>query len=533
MRSSKLAWLWRSLAIATPGLIVAGLASCQRPSDLAAYSIHPPSWMNPASSGFHGTVVAQSGYDYSKAKFEGVTCSTCHAGKSPTQVSPLKAAPNCFSCHGGGPDGSAGHPVWWADPTHLGYHGAAVIAAGYDYTRAIPPGNALTCSDCHAGVSPAQPSVNPNAPNCFTCHGGGPDGSAGHPPGWAVPTAPVFHGAFVVEAGWDYTKAVPPGSLITCSGCHGGMSPTEPGLNSRAPNCFACHIGGPDGGAGHPPGWVTIPDYGEIASPIPTPSAPVISAYRLIAPTQVYVGDTVVLKMEKVMSDGSTESLPGTAEVDFVGPQTVAATDNDTLPPANAATLLATDSTPTGFFVVNPVRYDHSADLKHKLFTNGLVTGNGSDTVSAAISGLGLQDGVSSPLTISIGPLPPGNTANGQAQYAANCAQCHGTTGQGCTIQSIFDNSPAITDVGVPGLDATSPGGSPNLAADPGWNAALLAFASRADVDNSGIILNLPMPNWLSMPAADGHYLTMQDFADIYAWLLTQTTGVGGCPIPQ
>ncbi len=534
MRSSNLAWLWRSLAIATPGLVVAGLASCQRPSDLASYSIHPPSWMDPATTGFHGTVVAQAGYDYTKAKFEGVTCSTCHAGKNPTQKSPLGAAPNCFSCHGGGPDGSAGHPAWWADPTHLGYHGAVVIAAGYDYTRAVPPGSTLTCSSCHGGTSPSQAGVNPNAPNCFSCHGGGPDGSAGHPPGWAVPTAPVFHGAFVVEAGWDYTKAVPPGSLITCSGCHGGMSPTEPGLNSRAPNCFACHIGGPDGSAGHPPGWVQIPDYGEIASPVPTPSAAVVSAYQVLAPATVSVGDAVTLSILNVMSDGSTESLPGTAEVDWMGPQTLVATDDASSLPVDAATLLATDSTPTGFLVVNSGRYDHAEDLKNVLFINGLVSGHGSVTVSAAISGLGLQDGVTAPVTISIGPMPSGDVANGQTMYAASCASCHGTAGQGCTIQSIYDNSAAVTDVGVPGLNNTAPGGSPNLAADPGWSAPLLAFASRVDADNTGLLLNLPMPDWLSTPTIDEHYfITTQDFANIYAWLLTQTGNGGGCPIPQ
>jgi hypothetical protein len=72
----------------------------------------------------------------------------------------------------------------------------------------------------------------------------------------------------------------------------------------------------------------------------------------------------------------------------------------------------------------------------------------------------------------------------------------------------------------APGINA-EPG---NLASDPSWNAALLALAARADIDNRGVALRLPMPDWLASPdPATGHLLTTQDFADIYAFLKTQT----------
>jgi hypothetical protein len=43
-------------------------------------------------------------------------------------------------------------------------------------------------------------------------------------------------------------------------------------------------------------------------------------------------------------------------------------------------------------------------------------------------------------------------------------------------------------------------------------------------MDNGGVALRLPMPDWLSTPnPATGAPLATQDFADIYAFLKTQT----------
>jgi hypothetical protein len=61
-----------------------------------------------------------------------------------------------------------------------------------------------------------------------------------------------------------------------------------------------------------------------------------------------------------------------------------------------------------------------------------------------------------------------------------------------------------------------------HLAGDPSWNAALLALAARADVDNNAVSLRVPMPDWLAGHTGTGALLSTQDFADIYAFLKTQ-----------
>jgi hypothetical protein len=72
----------------------------------------------------------------------------------------------------------------------------------------------------------------------------------------------------------------------------------------------------------------------------------------------------------------------------------------------------------------------------------------------------------------------------------------------------------------APGLNA-APG---NVAGDPTWNPALLAVAARSDMDNAGIALRAPMPDWLSRTSATSRQPpTTQDFADIFAYLATQT----------
>lgn len=217
---------------------------------------HPEGWADPADADFHGKVVKQAG-SYKKARSGSLTCNTCHAGESPDQPSPVARAPSCFSCHAGGPDGSA-HPPSWSDLGHPAFHGAAVKAAG-GYTRAQVLGK--TCNSCHAGDDPAQRSPVPRAPNCHACHAGGPDGSPGHPgTGWTWGKGqPGFHGT-VVKAAGDYTRAKAGG--LTCNTCHAGDSRHRASPVARAPSCFSCHEGGPTG-AMHPAGWKTPgnPDF--------------------------------------------------------------------------------------------------------------------------------------------------------------------------------------------------------------------------------------------------------------------------------
>ncbi len=221
------------------------------PRDALKASNHLQGWMDPVGAGFHGAIVRSAGYDYTLARVGNLSCNTCHAGESPFQASPNLRAPNCFACHDGGPDGSAFHPRGWLDIGSKNFHGDVVISFGQDTARARLSG-ALGCAACHAVNSPTEPSINSRAPSCFACHGGGPDGSANHPEGWLDPSSSRFHGAVVEKAGFDHTTW---GGTLTCSACHGGYTPTEQSPNSKAPNCFACHAGGPDGSPGHKAGW--------------------------------------------------------------------------------------------------------------------------------------------------------------------------------------------------------------------------------------------------------------------------------------
>jgi hypothetical protein len=121
------------------------------------------------------------------------------------------------------------------------------------------------------------------------------------------------------------------------------------------------------------------------------------------------------------------------------------------------------------------------------------------------------------------GVYPVIDVQNGALLYGANCAQCHGATGHGSPApgaDGTYTIAGASYAFPAPGINA-EPG---NCASDPAWDAALFAVATRADIDNGGVALRLPMPDWLSMPnPATGAPLATQDLADIYAFLKTQT----------
>jgi len=57
---------------------------------------------------------------------------------------------------------------------------------------------------------------------------------------------------------------------------------------------------------------------------------------------------------------------------------------------------------------------------------------------------------------------------------------------------------------------------------DPAWNAALFAIAARADMDNGGLTLRQPMPDWLVTDGADQAPPSTQDLVHIYAFMKTQ-----------
>jgi len=144
--------------------------------------------------------------------------------------------------------------------------------------------------------------------------------------------------------------------------------------------------------------------------------------------------------------------------------------------------------------------------------------------VSAVVSG------VTSPVTVkaSIGvdPTPMGDWTRGATLYGpdgANCAECHGATGPGspgAPSAAMYSMAGGTYDFAAPGLNA-EPG---NVASDTDYDAALFAVATRADMDNGGVALRFPMPDWLSAAnPSTGQPLSTQDLADMYAFLKTQT----------
>jgi hypothetical protein len=149
---------------------------------------------------------------------------------------------------------------------------------------------------------------------------------------------------------------------------------------------------------------------------------------------------------------------------------------------------------------------------------------NAAVEVAATVSGVAAAGNVTA--SINVDPTPLGDWTRGSTAYGsggANCAGCHGATGHGTPLSqglTVYSYAAGSYDFPAPGLNA-EPG---NTAGDPAWNAALFAVAARADMDNGGITLRLPMPDWLVEPdPGTKHVLATQDFADMFAFLKTQT----------
>ena len=225
------------------------------------------------------------------------------------------------------------------------------------------------------------------------------------------------------------------------------------------------------------------------------------------------VGDAVALEVVETFSDGSTKDVP-LSSVTWTSPTTVTALNPDS---TADSPIPAFGAMPTAIFINNLLRPDHGNDLNGVVFVLDPGTASGGTVeVSANVTG------ESMPLTasISVAPLPAGNAAHGATVYSARCAVCHGTTAAGSPADpssTTFTIDGMSYDFPAPGLD-TDMG---NLGSDPDWNAALLAMAARTDMDNGGLELRRPMPDWL-ISADSSPPLTTQDFADVYAWLITQ-----------
>jgi mono/diheme cytochrome c family protein len=242
------------------------------------------------------------------------------------------------------------------------------------------------------------------------------------------------------------------------------------------------------------------------------------------APLAAVAGDAIALKVVLVAPDGTMGDLPGDAKVMWTAPYPVV-----TLPPNSiaASPLPVAGADPTGAWIENTYRPDRASDLANVVFV--LDPGTAQDVVlevSAKVSGLPLDGGAGITANIAVDPTPVGDWTRGATLYGpagANCAQCHGATGHGTPApgtDGTYTIAGASYAFPAPGINA-EPG---NCASDPAWDAALFAVASRADMDNAGVALRLPMPDWLSAPnPATGAPLATQDLADIYAFLKTQT----------
>lgn len=248
------------------------------------------------------------------------------------------------------------------------------------------------------------------------------------------------------------------------------------------------------------------------------PSA-MVTGYSIVrvdgASMSAATGDAVALNVVETLSDGSQKALPPGSAVAWTAPATVTALGADSTAPDPMPDFSVG---PTALFIDNGLRPERAANLDSVLFVVDAGPSNsGSLSVSATISGP-----VSTIVTamIPVASGPSGDASQGATIYRTACSGCHGATGAGTVANAdgTFTYAGGTFDYPAPGLNAADG----NLASDPSWSASLLAMAARADVDNCGITLRKPMPDWYSIPVS-GRFLTGQDFADIYAFLATQT----------
>ena len=177
-------------------------------SDVSCYTCHssgpsghPEGWMSSSSENYHGSVVAQEGWEQ---------CTGCHGADLTGGISGI----SCSACH----DGPSGHSEDWMNESSNNFHGPKVVQVGWE-----------PCKACHG----ADLTGGISGISCFACH----DGPSGHPEGWMNESSDNFHGQKVVQAGWE-----------TCKACHG----TDFMGGISGISCFTCH----DGPSGHPEDWL-------------------------------------------------------------------------------------------------------------------------------------------------------------------------------------------------------------------------------------------------------------------------------------
>lgn len=237
----------------------------------------------------------------------------------------------------------------------------------------------------------------------------------------------------------------------------------------------------------------------------PASPSTTVTGYRITSadgsPLTAVAGEAKRLAVMQVMSDGSAAPMSTKTRVTWSGPTVVKALPLGSKP--SSSILPTTGQSATAVWIQNP---EHFAD--DELAGVLWILDSGTELHPAVAVKASLD--ASNPTgemtaTIGIAPMPVGDTGRGQAMYRANCASCHGATGQGTTAFPGLNNAPD------------------HVAGDPSWNASLFAMTARSDVDNLGVSLDPSMPKWLIRPSSTGQPLSPSDFADIYAFLKTQT----------
>jgi mono/diheme cytochrome c family protein len=228
-------------------------------------------------------------------------------------------------------------------------------------------------------------------------------------------------------------------------------------------------------------------------------------------------GDALPLLVVFTLSDGTTRNLPAGVSLSWTAPGTIAAQDPTN--PNPTPEVPEAGAQPTAFYVSNNYRPDHPGVL--------FVTDPGTVADASVPVAVTVGDAGSVSAVVDILPAPVGDATRGQTlfQTVLKCANCHGQTAAGSPP---IDGGDGALEYGyggdiypypAPGLN-DEPG---NLASDPAWSAGLLGMAAQADMDNMGVALRAPMPTFMGKLNAAGQTLGAQDFADIYAFLKTQT----------
>lgn len=258
-------------------------------------------------------------------------------------------------------------------------------------------------------------------------------------------------------------------------------------------------------------GWPFVPPIlgllaaCALAAPPATPVGFAIDGDGQVVP----VGGGLPLQVKAIYPGGARASLPPGWRVTWTSPSTVTATYDD---PAEGL-VPATGDLPLAVFVSNPCRPDHGADLDGVLFALDTGTsGGGPVSVGAQIQDASGTSIATVSAIVQLIPPRHGNPIHGQQLWTSTCAcdMCHGFTGDGSVGAAPDARFPA------PALNDTTGTNGPAVAADPSWTLGLFGMAVCSDMDNQGVALRLPMPDWQRAQ------LSAQDMADLYAWLGTQ-----------